>query len=112
MLTSVFQVGVYGTIALLMKTQLGLGVLSIPSAFDTLGMVPGVICLLAVAVITTWSAFEIGSFKLRHRNVYGIDDVGSLFFGRIGKNFFGFVFCLCMSLCLPITILGACDNKY
>lgn len=93
---NIVQVGVYGTIALLMKTQVGLGVLSIPSAFDTLGMVPGVICLLAVAAITTWSAFEIGKFKLRHRDVYGIDDVGSLFFGSIGKNFFGFIFCLCM----------------
>lgn len=91
----IVQVGVYGTIALMMKTQIGLGVLSIPSAFDTLGMVPGVICLLVVAAITTWSAFEIGKFKVRHRDVYGIDDVGSLLFGSIGKNFLGFIFCLC-----------------
>jgi amino acid permease len=79
----------------MMKTQIGLGVLSIPSAFDTLGLVPGVICLLAVAVITTWSDYMVGSFKLKHREVYSIDDAGGLMFGPVGREIFGFVFCLC-----------------
>lgn len=43
-----------GTSILMMKTQIGLGVLSIPLVFDTLGMIPGIIILLAIAVITTW----------------------------------------------------------
>lgn len=79
----------------MMKTQIGLGVLSIPAAFDTLGIVPGVICLCAIAIITTWSDYMVGAFKLRHRAVYSIDDVGQLIFGRIGREFFGFAFCLC-----------------
>lgn len=48
-----------------MKTQIGLGVLSIPVVFDTLGMIPGVICLIAIAVITTWSDYVVGIFKVR-----------------------------------------------
>jgi amino acid permease len=40
-----------GTSILMMKTQIGLGVLSIPLVFDTLGMISGIIILLA---ITTW----------------------------------------------------------
>lgn len=43
-----------GTSILMMKTQIGLGVLSIPLVFDTLGMIPGIIVLLAIAFITTW----------------------------------------------------------
>jgi amino acid permease len=43
-----------GTAILMMKTQIGLGVLSIPLVFDTLGMIPGIIILLAIASITTW----------------------------------------------------------
>jgi len=43
-----------GTAILMMKTQIGLGVLSIPLVFDTLGMIPGIIVLLAIAIITTW----------------------------------------------------------
>lgn len=89
------QVGFLGTVALMMKTQIGLGVLSIPAAFDALGLVPGVVCLCAIAGITTWSDYIIGTFKLRHREVYGIDDAGQLMFGRFGKEVFGGVFCLC-----------------
>ncbi|ODM19076.1 hypothetical protein SI65_05693 [Aspergillus cristatus] len=88
------NVGFLGTVALMMKTQIGLGVLSIPAAFDALGLVPGVICLCAIAGITTWSDYVIGTFKLRHREVYGIDDAGQLMFGRFGKEVFGGVFCL------------------
>lgn len=79
----------------MMKTQIGLGVLSIPVAFDALGIVPGVICLCAIGAITTWSDYVIGVFKLRHREVYGIDDVGGLLMGRWGKIGFGIAFVLC-----------------
>ncbi|KAJ5958229.1 Amino acid transporter transmembrane [Penicillium vulpinum] len=88
------NVGWAGTVILMMKSQIGLGVLSIPAAFDTLGLVPGVICLLVVAIITTWSDYMVGVFKLNHRSVYGIDDAGFLMFGVIGREVFGFVFCL------------------
>lgn len=81
----------------MMKTQLGLGVLSIPAVFDTLGMIPGVICLCAVGVITTWSDYIVGTFKLRHPEIYGIDDVGALMFGRVGREVLGLAFCLCKS---------------
>lgn len=80
-----------------MKTQIGLGVLSIPAAFDTLGLVPGIICLCAIAFITTWSDYMVGAFKLHHRDVYSIADVGGLIFGRWGRWFLGAAFCLCMS---------------
>ncbi|KAJ5391172.1 amino acid transporter [Penicillium cosmopolitanum] len=88
------NVGWLGSAALMMKSQIGLGVLSIPVAFDTLGIVPGVVILCTIACITTWSDYIVGVFKLRHRDVYGIDDAGGLMFGRIGKAFFGSAFCL------------------
>lgn len=93
--TNILQVGWLGTAALMMKTQIGLGVLSIPSAFDTLGIVPGVICLCTIAAITTWSDYMVGVFKLRHPQVYGIDDAGGLMFGRIGRETLAVAFCLC-----------------
>lgn len=78
-----------------MKTQIGLGVLSIPAVFDVLGIVPGVICLCTIGAITTWTDYMVGVFKLRHREVYGIDDAGGLMFGRVGREFLGIAFCLC-----------------
>jgi amino acid permease len=92
------QVGWKGTAALMMKTQIGLGVLSIPAAFDTLGLIPGVLCLLAICFITLWSNHMVGVFKLNHPEVYGIEDVGKKIFGRIGSEVFGLTFALCGSL--------------
>lgn len=89
------KVGWLGTSVLMMKTQIGLGVLSIPSAFDTLGIVPGVICLVAIGAITSWSGYIVGAFKLRHREIYSIDDVGYMIFGIPGRIILGGAFVLC-----------------
>ncbi|CAG8418904.1 unnamed protein product [Penicillium salamii] len=88
------NVGFPGTVILMMKTQIGLGVLSIPTAFDSLGIVPGIICLCVIAAVTTWSDYVIGSFKLNHREIYGIDDAAGLMFGPIGRGALSVIFCL------------------
>lgn len=78
-----------------MKTQIGLGVLAIPSVFDTLGLAPGVIALVIIGCITTWSDYMVGAFKRNHKQVYGIDDCGQLMAGRIGREILATTFCLC-----------------
>lgn len=80
-----------------MKTQIGLGVLSMPVVFGTFGIIPGNIVLVIVAAVTTWSNYMVGVFKLNHPEVYGIDDVGRMLFGRIGYEIFGAVYCLSKS---------------
>lgn len=82
----------------MMKTQIGLGVLSIPAAFDTLGLIPGIISLLAIGLITLWSGYMVGAFKVRHPETYGIEDVGQKIFGRAGREVLGLGFALCGSL--------------
>jgi len=89
----------------MMKTQIGLGVLSIPAVFDTLGMIPGIICLIIIAIITTWSDYMVGVFKIKHPEVYGIDDVGRLLFGRVGREFFGVAYVLCKSNTPPLELM-------
>lgn len=79
----------------MIKTQIGLGVLSFPSVFDTLGLIPGVILLCVIAGITTWSNYIVGTFKLNHRHVYGVDDVGQMLFGRFGKEVLAVAFMGC-----------------
>ncbi|KAJ5355329.1 uncharacterized protein N7496_012541 [Penicillium cataractarum] len=88
------NVGFVGTIILMVKTQIGLGVLAIPSALDVLGMVPGIVCLFVMAFITTWSGYIIGKFKLNHREVYSIDDAGGIMFGLPGRVYVATGFCL------------------
>ncbi|KAJ5138681.1 transmembrane amino acid transporter [Penicillium bovifimosum] len=85
--------GWFATSILMTKTMIGLGVLSIPAAFDVLGLIPGTICLLAIATMNIWSMFVVGTFKLNHPEVYAIDDVGYMLFGVPGRVVFGAIFC-------------------
>ncbi|KAJ5433661.1 uncharacterized protein N7458_012817 [Penicillium daleae] len=87
--SDLFKLGWIGTAVLMTKTQIGLGVLGIPSVLNTVGLIPGIILLLVVGGITTWSDYIVGDFKIRHRHVYSIDDVGEMLFGPIGREFFG-----------------------
>ncbi|KAM0716181.1 hypothetical protein Q7P37_008695 [Cladosporium fusiforme] len=89
------NVSLFGTVAIMVKIMIGLGVLSIPSGFDKLGLIPGVICLVAIGVITTWASYVVGTFKQRHNDVYGIDDAGYLMFGCVGREVLAIAFCLC-----------------
>ncbi|KAJ5464858.1 uncharacterized protein N7458_000544 [Penicillium daleae] len=100
------NLGWMGTSILMMKTQIGLGVLSIPSAFDALGLVPGVICLIIIAVTMSWSGYMVGVFKLNHREVYGIDDATGLIFGPIGREILGIGLSLFLIFCGASGILG------
>ncbi|KAM0389962.1 hypothetical protein ACHAQC_007949 [Fusarium culmorum] len=88
------SLGWIATIALMTKTQIGLGVLSIPSSFDTLGIIPGIICLCTIGAMTTWSSYMVGVFKANHPAVYTIDDAGYEMFGKIGRNFLAVAFML------------------
>ncbi|OJJ54274.1 hypothetical protein ASPSYDRAFT_161130 [Aspergillus sydowii CBS 593.65] len=100
------NVGWMGTSVLMIKTQIGLGVLSIPTAFNKLGLIPGVIIMLTIGVITTWSDYIVGVFKVNHRHVYGIDDAGAMIFGRVGREVFGAAFCLFFTFVSGSAMLG------
>ncbi|GAA5913732.1 hypothetical protein JCM6882_002328 [Rhodosporidiobolus microsporus] len=83
------SVGWVGTAVILLKSQLGTGILSIPSTFRVLGIIPGLICMLVIAAMTTWTGLVSGRFKLRHPEVYSINDAGTLMFGAAGGEIAG-----------------------
>ncbi|VUC25959.1 unnamed protein product [Clonostachys rosea] len=88
------SVGWIATTILMAKSNIGLGVLGIPSAFQVLGLIPGVILILAIGGTATWTTYVIGQFKLNHPDVYSIDDAGFKMFGRVGREILGAVFLL------------------
>lgn len=47
--------------------------------------------------------YIVGCFKLRHPEVYGLDDTGGIMFGKIGREIFGMAFFLCESPHIVIT---------
>ncbi|KIR42716.1 neutral amino acid transporter [Cryptococcus deuterogattii 99/473] len=77
---------------LMIKVQIGLGILAIPAVLDTLGLIPAIFVIFGVAVATTWADYVVGKFKKNHPEVYTLADVGYIMWGPIGREVFGAVY--------------------
>ncbi|GAB1193442.1 hypothetical protein APSETT444_002658 [Aspergillus pseudonomiae] len=81
------------TIMLIIEA-IGLGALSIPSAFASLGMVAGVICCVGIGLIAIYTSWIIGKVKLAFPGVRHYGDAGGLLMGRVGNELFTFMLIL------------------
>ena len=95
-----------GASILMMKSEMGIGILSIPQAFGTLGLIPGIIVLLVISAITTWSSYVVGVFKLKHPEAYGFADTAAIIFGPIGQEVASVAFCLLWIFVAASGLLG------
>lgn len=59
--------GVWATLVVMLKTQIGLGVLSVPFLFQVIGMVPGVIAFTVTAVCITCTYTTLAEEPLHGR---------------------------------------------
>ncbi|PIS56519.1 hypothetical protein CJI97_001772 [Candidozyma auris] len=94
-----------GAAVLIAKSQFGLGVLGLPQTFSTLGFVPGLICLVALCAISTWTGYVVGKFRLRYPHIYSIGDAAEMMFGTVGREFMGGAFWLFYALCYGASVL-------
>lgn len=81
------------TVVLLVEA-IALGALSVPSAFATLGMVPGVIVCVGLGFIAIYTSYIVGQVKLRFPHVSHYADAGQLLMGRFGYELVGAMFVL------------------
>ncbi|KAI9065461.1 hypothetical protein FKP32DRAFT_1590639 [Trametes sanguinea] len=75
--------------ALMLAETVSLGILSIPSAFASVGMVAGIILVIGLGVIATATGYLIGLFKLRYPHVHNMADAGEILAGPIGREVLG-----------------------
>ncbi|GAA5907919.1 hypothetical protein JCM6882_001526 [Rhodosporidiobolus microsporus] len=100
-------VSMLSTSVLMTKAQIGLGVLSIPSVFHTLGLVPGILILLFIAGLTTYTDWYLsGPFKRKHPQCYSVSDAGYLMWGPIGREVMGAAYWLFMIFVVGAALLG------
>ncbi|KAL7411377.1 transmembrane amino acid transporter protein-domain-containing protein [Mrakia frigida] len=81
-------------LVLMMKSQIGLGVLSLPNTMNTLGYVPGILLVIFLGIITTYGDYEIGRFRNRYAGVHSVGDVGFVMGGVIGREVLGWCYWL------------------
>ena len=68
---------------------ISLGILSLPYALSTLGLIPGLILLISLGALATYTGLIIGQFKLRHPHIHSMADAGIVLFGRLGGEILG-----------------------
>ncbi|CAO1633175.1 unnamed protein product [Parajaminaea phylloscopi] len=88
-----------GAAFLVAKLQFGLGILGVPLTFHTLGLVPGIITLLILSAITSWTGVILGDFRNSHPDVQSIGDAAFRLFGTPGREAAGVAFWLLYTFC-------------
>lgn len=82
---------------LMICESVSLGVLSLPSAVSTLGMVPGVILIVGLGLLATYTGYNIGLMRERYPHIQNLADAGEILMGSFGREIFGlgqFLFCI------------------
>ncbi|KAL2808201.1 transmembrane amino acid transporter protein-domain-containing protein [Aspergillus granulosus] len=76
-------------VCLMIAQNISLGILSLPSAVATLGLVPAIILLLILSGISWYTGYVIYQFKLRHPHIHSMGDAGEMLMGRFGRELLG-----------------------
>lgn len=64
------------------KIQMGIGIIGIPATFSTLGFVPGLISLIVLSIICTYTGVLCGQVRLLHPHVHSPAELGAILFAR------------------------------
>ncbi|KAJ6437246.1 amino acid transporter [Purpureocillium lavendulum] len=72
----------WDTILVLVTNQVGLGILSLPKILLTLGLVPGIIAILGLGVVSTYTAYELLQFWRAHPHCVNMVDMARVVGGR------------------------------
>jgi hypothetical protein len=92
------------TICLIVEA-IALGSLSVPSAFATLGMVPGVIMCVGLGLVAIYTSYVVGQVKLRYPAVDHYSDAVRLIWGRFGYELTGAMFAVFLILIVGSHVL-------
>jgi amino acid permease len=74
---------------LMIAETISLGILSLPKALSELGLIPGLILLIGLGALASYTGFVIGQFKILHPEVHSMGDAGYILFGRFGRELLG-----------------------
>ncbi|KAK5159266.1 hypothetical protein LTS14_002408 [Recurvomyces mirabilis] len=74
---------------IMIAETISLGILSLPSVLANIGLVPGIILLLSLGTIATYTGYTIFQFKMAYPYVHNLADVGEVMLGAVGREVFG-----------------------
>lgn len=74
---------------IMIAETISLGILSLPSALAAIGIVPGMIMIVGLGIIATYTGYVLGQFKLAYPHVHNLADAGEVLAGPIGRELGG-----------------------
>ncbi|PYI06715.1 amino acid transporter [Aspergillus sclerotiicarbonarius CBS 121057] len=74
---------------IMVAETISLGILSLPSAVASLGLIAAVILILGLGALATYTGYTLGQFKLRYPHIHSMADAGEVILGRIGREVLG-----------------------
>ncbi|KAI5818690.1 amino acid transporter [Pyronema omphalodes] len=70
------------TAFVMIAETVSLGILSLPSTLKAVGLVPGVILMLSLGIIATYTGWVLGQFKLKNPSVHTFAEAGGIVGGK------------------------------
>ncbi|EME76953.1 uncharacterized protein MYCFIDRAFT_147487, partial [Pseudocercospora fijiensis CIRAD86] len=86
------------TTLIFFTNQVGIGILSLPGMLHTIGLIPGIITIIAFGVLATYTAYILIQFYRRYPQIRDVVDVGRIMGGRTLEIIVGIAHVL--NLCL------------
>jgi amino acid permease len=76
--------------ALIMIAEtISLGILSLPSVLATIGFVPGIILIIGLGLLATYTGYVLGQYKAAYPRVHNLADALEVMWGPFGREFGG-----------------------
>jgi amino acid permease len=75
---------------IMVAETISLGILSLPATLAVVGLVPGIILIISLGVLATYSGYLIGQFRLQHPAVNSMGDAFEILGKRYGDKWAAF----------------------
>ncbi|KAJ5689769.1 hypothetical protein N7462_004161 [Penicillium macrosclerotiorum] len=74
---------------IMIAETISLGILALPKALSILGLFLGILTILGVGVISTYTGYTIKQLKRCYMQIHSMADAGDLLMGKLGRRFLG-----------------------
>ncbi|KAF1960129.1 hypothetical protein CC80DRAFT_286315 [Byssothecium circinans] len=91
---------------LMVAEVISLGVLALPQALASLGLVPGLLLIVILGIIATYTGYLIGQFKLAYPDTQSFADCGQRIAGPIGREVMAFAQVLILIFIMAAHVLS------
>lgn len=89
----------------MLAENISLGILSLPAVLARLGLAGGVVAIVMLGLVSTYSGYVLWQYKMKYPHINNYGDLGEQLLGRFGKEFFGAAYVIYCIFCMASHLL-------